>query len=116
MDAETAASVIDDAFQALGTPDCTYTPPGGGAPMEGVTVIVHRRSSERTRGAVRFDRGGFDTDVRTVAVIVRSTEVAEPVKGGRFLVGGAAYVIGEEPTEEDVHGVAWRCACEKVDA
>lgn len=117
MDAELAASVIDDAFQAFGTPHCTYRAPNG-AVVEGVTVLRHRPIGERGKPGFALGRGGLETTDRPQAVVVRASEVAEPLKDGIIDMparGGRPALslrIGEDPVEDDVNGIAWRCPVE----
>lgn len=110
MDAETAQSVIDDAFEGLGTPDCLYQPPGGGSSVEGLVLILHRPSAERLRGGVRFDDGGFRTSEKPAAVIWRVDDLpADPPQGARFTIGATTWLVGEnEAEDDDVHGLSRR--------
>lgn len=122
MDADTAASVIDDAFEAFGTPGCRYLPPeGGGDPVEGLTLIRHRRSSDRERGGLAIGRGGFEATDRPQAIIVRRVEMGgvEPQGEGRFEMplpdgGTARFRIGEDPVDDDIHGISLRCSVERL--
>lgn len=116
MDAELAASVIDDAFQALGTPGCRYEPPAG-PDVTDLILIRHRRSGDRTAGGLAFGRGEFTTTERPQAIVVRRSDVALPLIGGVFVLPRAAGPevrarIGEDPVEDDIHGFAWRCSVE----
>jgi hypothetical protein len=117
MDAELAASVIDDAFQAFGTPRCTYTDPDGTV-TEGVTVLRHRPIGERSKPGFALGRGGLETTDRPQAVIVRASEISAPQKDGIIQMparGGRPALslrIGEDPVEDDVNGIAWRCPVE----
>lgn len=117
MDAELAASVIDDAFQAFGTPGCAYTAPDGSV-VEGITVMRHRRVGERSKPGFSLGRGGLETTDRALSVVVRNREVAGPVMGGVFDMparGGRAaqrLKIGEDPILDDSEGLTWRCSVE----
>ncbi len=111
MDAELAQSAIDDAFEGLGTPDCRYEPPGGGPPVEGLVLIVHRPSTERVSGGVSFENGrmNFESDVKPTSIIVRVTDLPDPAENGIFVVAARRYRIGETPVENDAHGLSLRC-------
>lgn len=116
MDAELAHSVVEDVFASLGTPGCSYEPPVG-AVLTGLTLIRHRRSGDRSSGGLGFGRGGFETTDRPQAIVVRRAEVAQPAPGGVFAIparDGAGpdlrFRIGEDPVEDDVDGLTWRCS------
>ena len=117
MDADLAKSVVDDAFEGLGTPDCLYQPPGGGSPVEGLVLILHRPSTGQAgpRG-VRFSAGAmsFETSTQTAYMIVRAADVPDPVEGGVFTRLGVDWKIGEEPTENDALGLSLRCSVVKA--
>ncbi len=118
MDAELAASVIDDAFEAFGTPGSRYEPPSGD-PILDIVVIRHRRIGDRTRGGFTLGRGGMETTDRPQAVVVRRRDVPTPAPGGVFVLPreGAPDVrlrVGEDPVEDDVNGLSLRCSVEDV--
>lgn len=109
MDAELAKSVVDDAFEGLGTPDCLYQPPGGGSAVEDLRVILHRSSAAHGgRGAVKFSRGDMDfrTDVQPAAVVYRAADLPDgAAEGGVFTIAGVEWTVGEgEPLDDDLHG------------
>lgn len=114
MDADIAASVVDDSFEAFGTKGCRYMPPGGAAEVVDIVLIRHRRSSDRTRPRLTLGRGGFETTDRPEAIIVRDRD-CQPLTGGVFtlpLASGSMlkFRIGEDPVADDVCGIAWRCS------
>lgn len=117
MDAEIAKSVVDDAFEGLGTPDCLYQPPGGGSPVEGLVLILHRPSTGQAgpRG-VRFSAGAmsFETDTQPADIIVRAADVPAPAEGGVFTRLGVQWRIGEAPVENDALGLSFRCSVVKA--
>lgn len=117
MDAEYAASVIDDAFEAFGVRGCRYVPPEGGTPVLDLVVLRHRRVGDRTRGGLMFARGGLETTDRPEALIVRSRDV-QPQAGGVFVLpkasGELRFRIGEDPVDDDVWGIALRCPAVKL--
>jgi len=120
MDAELAESVIDDAFEALGTPDCRYQPPGSGPAVLGIRLLRHRRAGERSRGGLMLGRGGLETTDRPQSIIVRASEVPQPLAQGVLtmpLKGGGErnFIIGEDPVEDDIHGLSWRCSVEVIE-
>lgn len=116
MDADLTRSVVDDAFEGLGTPDCLYQPPGGGSSVEGLVLILHRPSAERSRGGVRFSGGemSFETDLKPAYIIVRRSQLAAPEEGGVFTRNGVQWRIGDEPTDDDVEGYSVRCSVVKL--
>lgn len=117
MDAEIAQSVVDDAFEGLGTPDCLYQPPGGGSPVEGLVLILHRPSAGQAgRRGVRFSAGAmsFETNTQSAFMIVRAADVAAPAENGVFTRLGVQWRIGEEPVENDALGLSWRCSVVKA--
>jgi|GEM_PF-1768214 len=115
MDAELAASVIDDAFQAFGRQGCRYEAPAGGPVTTDLVLIRHRRAADRQRSGMAFGRGGFETTDKPEALLVRRAQLAQPEVDGVFVMptpggGEQRFRIGEDPTEDDVNGIAWRCA------
>jgi hypothetical protein len=117
MDAELAASVIDDAFEALGTAGCRYLAPGETTPLAGLTLLRHRRSSEREKPGFTLGRGGLETTDRPQAIIVRRSEVPQPLAEGVFVMPRPGlpdlrFRIGEDPLEDDINGLSWRCSVE----
>ena len=114
MDAELAESVVDDAFEGLGTPECLYEPPGGGSSVEGLVLILHRPSTERARSnGVRFERGEFHTDAQPAAIISLRRQV-EPEEGGVFVIAGGRWKIGEAPVDDDAFGFSQRSSVVKL--
>lgn len=114
MDADLTQSVVDDAFEGLGTPDCLYDPPGGGSSVEGLVLILHRPSAERSRGGVRFSAGqvNFETDVKPASIIVRRADLqgATPEIDGVFTRKGVRWRVGEDPVDDDIEGYSLRCS------
>lgn len=114
MDAELAESVIDDAFEGLGTAGCRYVAPGGAPVTEDLVLIHHRRSQDRLKGGFAFSRGGLESTDRPEAIVVRAREVPQPRKDGLFVMpvagGEAQFRIGEDPAYDDLAGLSWRCA------
>lgn len=114
MDAELAESVIDDAFEGLGTAGCRYVGPGGAPVTEDLVLIHHRRSGDRTRPGFTLGRGGLETTERPEAIIVRARDVPQPRMSGLFVLplpgGEAQFRIGEDPGHDDIAGLTWRCA------
>lgn len=110
MDADLTRSVVDDAFEGLGTPDCLYSPPGGGSSVEGLVLILHRPSAERVRGGVKFSGGemSFESNVKGANIVFRRADV-EPAEAGVFTIAGVQWRIGEEPVDNDAHGYSGRC-------
>lgn len=118
MDAETAESVIEDVFDALGTPGCRYEPPSGAA-VEDLILIRHRRSGERGAPSLGFGRGGFTSTDRPQAIVVLRRQLAAPLTDGVFSIpqaGGSPvrFRIGEDPSDDDVHGFSLRCPVERL--
>lgn len=112
MDAEDARSVIDDAFAAFGTRGCRYEPPSGD-PVLDLTVIRHRKSSDRLMGGMTLGRGGLEVADRPQAVLVRAVDVVPEDGGILTLPGGPAgevrLRIAGDPVEDDIWGWALRC-------
>lgn len=114
MDADIAASVVDDSFEAFGTKACRYVPPAGGAEVNDIVLLRHRRAGDRARGGLTLGRGGFETTDRPEAILVRDRD-CQPLAGGMFVLpvkggGELRFRIGEDPVADDVWGIAWRCS------
>lgn len=62
--------------------------------------------------AVSFGRGVIQTNAQPLAILVRQSEISEPVIGGLFTLDGRSYRIGDHPQAEDPEGLEWRCAVE----
>jgi hypothetical protein len=104
MNPEIGAIAVDAAFEEIGIPGCDYTPPAGSA-LSDITVIMLRPDDE-----ARFGDGRLR--VETVAIDVRASEVAAPIKGGVFTVDGAAYTVIAKPERRDSARLIWRCEVE----
>lgn len=114
MNADIAQSVIDDVFETLGLTGCTYRPPSGDV-IEDVVILLHRPNAMARPGAVSLGRGGLQTNLQGIPVLVRAEEVPSPVTGGVFTAeDGRAWTIGEAPVQDDSLGLVWRCPARKT--
>lgn len=82
---------LDSFYDMYGLP-ATYTGPDGTA-ITSITVRVHRQESRQ----VPFAQRGTG-ELQTGEVLVRESEVAKPVSGGRFMVEGhEVWTIASTP-------------------
>ena len=93
-----AALAVNAAFTARGTL-ATYGPPSSGAPV--ACVVIHDAGDREAAGTFGrpFMRAGI--------IRVRKSELAAPVKGGTFTVGGDVYTVQSDPRFDDAERLVW---------
>lgn len=115
MDLETSTDAVDGVFETLGI-EGVYTSPA--SQTSDCTAMSWSPKEQRRSAGASF--GGVEVAVRSLFILVRKAEVAEPVSGGLFVLGvaGAAgsFRIGEDtPIAHDTHGLVWRCGVTRED-
>jgi hypothetical protein len=93
-----AALAVNAVFTARGTV-ATYSPPSSGAPI--ACVVIYDAGDREATGT--FGR----PFMRTGTIRVRKSELAAPVKGGTFTVGGDVYTVQSDPRADDVERLVW---------
>ena len=95
-----AQLAVDAIFSVHGC-DASYQPPSG---PELPDIRVIRRVGDQMAGieSLRIIREARLIDVR-------ASEVAAPVKGGVFVVGGQSLKITADPRREDPDRLVWTC-------
>jgi hypothetical protein len=116
MNPDIAAEAVDAAFEELGIPGCTYTPPSG-AVVSGIALMLMRPDDEASLGDARVVVG-------TVRIDVRTSEVAAPAKGGTFTIStaadapaslsGKAWRVIAKPQHKDAAQLIWQCEAQAV--
>lgn len=91
-----AQTIADALFPVFGKL-ATYTPPAG----EPVACTVIRSSADAGIGMARASMQGNTIEVR-------KSEVAQPVKGGRFVIGNETLHVIEDPYSDDADRVIWK--------
>lgn len=102
--AEQVADMDETLFDVMGE-SATYTPTVGDP--SAITVVV---------GEELIGRGADDTGERTYAtaqILVRSSDVSQPVSDDAITVGSKTYSVGQQ--EGDIRGVngAWELMCRR---
>lgn len=101
MRADIAAQAVDAAFEELGEPG-DYLPPSAGVPVFGALLMLSQPDAESGIGEMR-------ARVASARIDVRSSEVANPLKDGRFIIGGINYKIISAPQRTDAARLIWSC-------
>lgn len=109
-----AAAQIDAAYEELGEPGCTYTPPVG-APILDLLLMLSQPDVSIGEG------GGAVIAQTTIAV---RTKDATPEKGGSFavpirdaadaVIGSETFLITGEPEQLDMLRLEWTAIVRKV--
>jgi hypothetical protein len=115
MDIASATDAVDAVFDALGAP-AVYTGPDGAAIT--CQAVVWTPKDTRRGGGTTI--GGFELADRRSFVLVRRSQVADPLTRARFVItfddgSTETWETGEDaPVAHDSRGLAWRCGAQKI--
>jgi hypothetical protein len=92
--------VVDAGFVVWGRA-ATYVPPGGEVPIP-CTVIRNLRDREMAGLNGRPVMQG-------ILFEVRRSDIANPAKGGTFVIDGSSFSIASDPESNDPDRLVWTC-------
>lgn len=107
MDLETATDAVEAVFDAFGqnAKHLVGDPPGADC-----VVIPWRGGKSRMANGIHVAEFGIAD--RSIYILVRKSQVAEPLGGHVFLTETKRYDVAESaPVEHDENGLVWRCEC-----
>jgi hypothetical protein len=108
---QSVAANLDQFYATFGIPGVAYTDPSGGVTSD-IIVRIHRneaREVERENGTVG--------EMQTGEILVRQTELANVVKGGRFTLEGVeVWTVATTPPlyHGEFHCTCYRSGTERL--